>query len=65
MNSTLLLLNALALAALVGLVVQPDSIATAAQAHAAPAMKAQLAVFGAQAAQMQNAPLASSERLAF
>ncbi|ROL62806.1 hypothetical protein [Pseudomonas vranovensis] len=65
MNSTLLLLNALALATLVGLVVQPDNNTVPAQAHAAPAMKAQLAVFGSQAAQAQSAPPASSERLVF
>jgi hypothetical protein len=65
MNSTLLLLNALALAVLVGLVVQPDGIAVPAQAHAVPVMKAQLAVFGTQAAQVQSAPQVSNERLVF
>ncbi|KDO01864.2 MULTISPECIES: hypothetical protein [Pseudomonas] len=63
MNSTLLVLNALALAALVGLIVQPDGIAVPAQA--APSMKAQLAVFATQPAPVQNAPRVSSERLVF
>ena len=65
MNSTLLLLNALALAALVGLVLQPDGVAVPVQAHTAPAMKAQLAVFGTPAAPVQSAPRVSSERLVF
>ncbi|CAK9890585.1 MULTISPECIES: hypothetical protein [Pseudomonas] len=65
MNSTLLLLNALALAALVGLVVQPDGVAVPVQAHAAPAIQAQPAVFGTLAAQVQGAPQVSSERLVF
>lgn len=45
MNRTLLLLNALALAALVGLILLPQGAAVPVQAQAAQAMKAQLAVF--------------------
>lgn len=47
MNRTLLLLNALALAVFVGLMVQPQDFATASPTLAAPAMHPQRAVFDA------------------
>ncbi|MFQ6572712.1 hypothetical protein [Pseudomonas sp. UM16] len=49
MNRSLLLLNALALAVLVGLIMQPEGSVAVFQGNVAPLMPAQRAVFDAQA----------------
>ncbi|MEF9898579.1 MAG: hypothetical protein RR736_09625 [Pseudomonas sp.] len=71
MNRTLLLLNALALVALIGLVLQPQA-STVSSMPRAPAMAAKLAVFGdpaTNATVSQQTPsvpvVAISERLSF
>ncbi|MCW2267505.1 hypothetical protein D3C77_89450 [compost metagenome] len=58
MNRTLLLLNALALIAVVGLAVQGQSVAALEQARSAPAMRAQVAVFDRAAANVAEQPRA-------
>ncbi|WP_136477562.1 hypothetical protein [Pseudomonas sp. DG56-2] len=71
MNRTLLLLNALALVALIGLVLQPQA-STVSSMPRAPAMAAKLAVFGdpattATVSQQKNGlpVMAVGERLSF
>ncbi|MFZ0156397.1 hypothetical protein [Pseudomonas sp.] len=72
MNRSLLLLNALALAILVGLIMQPEGSAAAFQGQAIPSIPAQKAVFDAQAEKPPAAtqpsllqPSAPQERLVF
>lgn len=56
MNRTLLLLNALALIAVMGLAVQGESVAALEQVRSAPAMRAQVAVFDRVAANAGEQP---------
>ncbi|MDD2060815.1 hypothetical protein N5D52_15220 [Pseudomonas sp. GD03860] len=61
MNRTLLLLNALALTAVVGLAVQGQSQAAPEQVRSAPAMKAQVAVFDRASANASEQPRLSGD----